>query len=125
LKGHTAEQLDIAQEADGLMNKRAFFRGQAALCQRIARNFPQERIAAELMRIAADFEAKSREEDTGDTGDRADAPAWSISPTGSLRGRSAVGGHLVGVTLAAGTAEQEQRAGERTPGDNANGRVIR
>jgi hypothetical protein len=36
-----------------------FFREQAALCYRIARTLPQEGIADELRRIAADFEAKA------------------------------------------------------------------
>ncbi|HZS82448.1 MAG TPA: hypothetical protein VFA50_06235 [Stellaceae bacterium] len=61
----------------------AFFRAQAALCQRIARSFPQERIAAELLRIAADFEAKA----AAGAGAVAGAPQdptgntlWSVAP---------------------------------------------
>jgi hypothetical protein len=108
------------------MNKKSFFRSQAALCQRIARNFPQERIAAELMRIAADFEAKAEEGGPGDAGGHSEAPAWSISPTGSLRTRSAVADHLVELAFIGDVSEQEQGAGERpSSGDDANHGAIR
>jgi hypothetical protein len=54
----------------------SFFRTQAALCRRIAGSFPQERIAEELMRIAADFE--TRADDLGEDGEP-DLSSWSVS----------------------------------------------
>ena len=36
-----------------------FFRSQAALCRRIGRRFPDERIAAELIRMAEEFAARA------------------------------------------------------------------
>jgi hypothetical protein len=38
-----------------------FYRAQAALCRRIARNSFEGRIADELMRMMAEFEAKAAE----------------------------------------------------------------
>lgn len=54
----------------------SFFRTQAALCRRIAGSFPQERIAEELMRIAADFE--TRADNLGEDGEP-DLSSWSVS----------------------------------------------
>jgi hypothetical protein len=38
-----------------------FYRSQAALCFRIARSLPQERLANELLRLAAEFEGQAAE----------------------------------------------------------------
>jgi hypothetical protein len=108
------------------MNKKTFFRSQAALCQRIARSFPQERIAAELMRIAADFEAKAEEGGPGDAGGHSEAPSWSISPSGSLRTRSAAADRLVELAFVGASPEQEQRGSEKpSPGGDTNQSAIR
>jgi hypothetical protein len=40
-----------------------FYRSQAALCVRIARSLPQERLANELLRLAAEFEGQAAELD--------------------------------------------------------------
>jgi hypothetical protein len=39
----------------------SFYRAQAALCLRIARSIPQERIGQELIKLAAEYELKAEE----------------------------------------------------------------
>lgn len=36
----------------------SFYRAQAALCLRLSRSIPQERIAQELLKLAAEYDAK-------------------------------------------------------------------
>ena len=37
----------------------SFYRAQAALCLRLSRSIPQERIAEELLKLAAEYGAKA------------------------------------------------------------------
>lgn len=52
----------------------AFYRAQAALCLRIARSIPQERIGQELVKLAAEYEATAEEIELLGTGATARLP---------------------------------------------------
>ena len=102
---------------------KSFFRQQAALCRRIARDFPQERIAAELMRIAADFEAKAEEGQAGPAGGSR-TPRWAIAPQRKPEamgvGRSATD-HLIAMAMARAAAPPDAgEAARRRPEDGAD-----
>jgi hypothetical protein len=59
---------------------KAFFQKQAELCRRIARITPQEKIAEELLRIAADFAARAEAEDVEPATAAMPQRAWTIAP---------------------------------------------
>ena len=58
-----------------------FYRSQAALCFRIARSHPQERLANELLRLAAEFEGQAAELDcVGQGAEAGDAMGPAFGP---------------------------------------------
>ena len=65
---------------------KSFFQKQADLCRRIARTIPQEKIAEELLRIAADFAARAEAAER----EAAAMPqrTWTIAPLGTSSGPS-------------------------------------
>ena len=75
-------------EAQRMSIMKSFFQKQADLCRRIARTTPQEKIAEELLSIAADFAARAEAEEAERKSAAMPRRAWTIAPLTPAAGPS-------------------------------------